>query len=95
MINAPLLPVIAQALAMAFGGFVFGLVYFAALERTIILFGSGRGWLGPLAFTLGRLAGAVIFLGLATKLGALSLLAAFLGFLLARSVALRAVGGPG
>jgi len=96
MINPPLFLVIALVLTTALAGFVLGLVYFAALERTVILFVSGRGWLGPLAFTLGRMAAAVIFLGLAAKFGgALSLLAAFMGFLLARSVALRAAGGPG
>ena len=92
MINAPHLAVIAQAVVMAPAGFVFGLVYFAALERTVILFASGRGWLGALGLTLGRVAAAVIFLGLAAKLGALSLLAAFAGFLLARTLALRARG---
>ncbi len=95
MMNALLLSVIAQAAAMALAGFVFGLVYFAALERTALLLVSGRGWLGPLAFTLGRMAAAVIFLGLAAKFGALTLAAAFIGFLLARSFALRGAGGPG
>jgi hypothetical protein len=93
MINVPLLPVIAQGMTMALAGFVFGLIYFAALERTVILFASGRGWLGPLGLTLGRAAAAVIFLGLAAKLGALSLLAAFVGFLLARVAALRVTRG--
>ena len=87
-INVPLPPMI-DLVAMACSGFVFGLVYFAALERSIVLFLSKRGWLGPLAFTLGRMTAAVFFLGLTAKLGALFLLAAFLGFLLARTVSLR------
>ncbi len=53
------------------------------------LFTAGRGWVGPLALTLARIAAAVIFLGLAAKLGAAALIAAFLGFLLARTVMLR------
>ncbi len=89
MINAPLSPMIALAITMASSGFAFGLLYFAALQRSVRLFASNRGWLGPLAFTFGRMAVAVLFLGLAAKLGALFLLAAFLGFLLARAVSLR------
>lgn len=78
------------AAMMAFAGIAFGLVYFAALRRTIALFTAGRGWLGLLAGTLGRIGAAVVFLAVAAKLGAAPLLAAFLGFLLARGVALRA-----
>ena len=80
---------IALALPMALSGFAFGLVYFAALERSVILFASNRDWLGPLALTFARVAAAVLFLGLAAKLGALFLLAAFLGFFLSRFVSLR------
>ena len=90
MNNISLPTMIALAPPMALSGFAFGLVYFAALERSVTLFASNRGWLGPLAFTLGRMAAAVLFLGLAAKLGASFLLAAFLGFLLARAVSLRA-----
>ena len=55
----------------------------------------GRGWFVPLALTLGRIGAAVIVLGLAAKLGAASLLATFLGFFLARIVALRAARRAG
>ncbi len=95
MINAPLSPMIALAVTMAFSGFAFGLIYFAALQRSVRLFTSNRRWLGPVAFTLGRIAAAVVFLGLAAKLGALFLLAAFVGFLLARAVSLRAARRTG
>ena len=71
-------------------GFAFGLVYFAALRRTVMLFATGRGWFVPVALTLGRIAAAIIVLGLAAKLGAAALLAMFIGFLVARAVALRA-----
>jgi hypothetical protein len=74
----------------AVGGLAFGLVYFAALRRTVDLFGAGRR-LAPAALTLGRLAGAISFFGLVARLGALPLLSAFVGFLLARTFALRAV----
>lgn len=83
------------AAEMALLGFLFGLFYFAALRRTVALFASGRGWLGPLALTLGRFAAAAIFLGLATRQGALSLLAAFAGFVVARTVALTTAKGTG
>lgn len=75
---------------MAFAGFMFGLLYFATLTRTVALFATGRGCFDPLALTLGRIGAAVIFLVLAVKLGAAPLLASFLGFLLARSKTLRA-----
>jgi hypothetical protein len=81
----------ALALAMAFAGFAFGLVYFAVMRRTAALFVAGAGWLGPSALTLSRIGAATIFFTFAVKLGATSLLAAFAGFLVARATALRAV----
>jgi hypothetical protein len=78
------------ASAMAVAGLAFGLAYFAALRRTVDLYGSGGRILGPAALTLGRVAGATVFLVVAARLGALPLLAAFLGFLVARAAALRA-----
>lgn len=75
---------------MAFAGFAFGLAYFATLKRSVALLATRRGWLGPVALTLGRIGAAVGFLFIAAKLGAAPLLAAFLGFLLARTLALRA-----
>jgi hypothetical protein len=90
MNHGMLLGVPALAMIMAGSGFIFGLAYFAALRRTAISFTAGRR-LAALALTLGRIGAAVLFLGLAAKLGAASLLAAFSGFLLARMVALRDV----
>lgn len=66
------------ALAMAFAGFAFGLVYFLALQRTVILFADGGGWLGALALTLGRIGAVTILLMIAASLGAMQLLATFL-----------------
>ena len=81
----------ALAAAMIISGLAFGLLYFATLKRAAALVASGGGWMGPLGLTLARIVAAVIFLSLAAKLGAAALLAAFLGFLLARALALRAV----
>ncbi len=76
--------------AIGLAGFVFGLLYFAAVQRTATLFAAGSGWLAPAALTIGRIAAAATLLSLAAKLGAASLLAAFAAFILARVVALRA-----
>jgi hypothetical protein len=95
MTHATLASTIAFASATAVAGLVFGLGYFAALRQTVNLYGSGRGRLGPVVLTLGRIAGATIFLILAARFGALLLLAAFLGFLVARAFALRALRRPG
>jgi hypothetical protein len=76
-------------MTMASIGFAFGLVYFAALRRTVTLFAARCRWFVPVALTLGRIAAAIIVLGLAAKLGAAALLAMFIGFLAARAVALR------
>lgn len=75
---------------MAVAGLMFGLAYFMALKRSVALFVGGKGWLGPLALTLGRIGAAGGFLFVAAKLGAAPLLAAFVGFLMARALALRA-----
>ena len=74
----------------AAAGLVFGLVHFAALRRTVELYSAGRVRLAAAALTIGRIAAAIVFFGLAARLGALPLLSAFLGFLLARWLALRA-----
>ena len=77
-------------LPQSLAGLVFGLVHFAALRRTVDLYSAGRSRLAAAALTLGRIAGTIVFFGLAARLGALPLLSAFLGFLLARTLALRA-----
>jgi len=89
MTGVPLPSMPELAVAMGIAGFIFGLFYFAAVQRTAALLAARKNWLGPLALTLGRMGAAAIFLTLAAKLGAASLLSAFLGFLLARAVALR------
>ncbi len=88
---------LAAAVAIGSGaaaaGLLLGCVQFAALRRTVELYRAGR-YLAPSALTLSRLAGAIVFFGLAARLGALPLLSAFLGFLLARRLALRAARRP-
>ncbi len=78
--------------ATGLAGFVFGLFYFAAVERTAALLVTRKGLLGPIALTLGRVAAATLFLALAAQFGDASLLSAFSGFLLARLLALRKAG---
>jgi hypothetical protein len=79
--------------AMAGAGLLFGLGYFAALRRAVAFDVVGRRRLLSVALGALRFAAAAIFLFLAARLGALPLLAAFFGFLLARSLALRANAG--
>jgi hypothetical protein len=74
---------------VAFAGLLFGLLYFAALKRSVTMLAGGKGWLGPLTLTLGRIGAAAGFLLVAAKLGAEPLLAAFVGFLVARALTLR------
>jgi len=74
---------------MALAGFALGLVYFAALRRSVALFVGRKRWFGLLALTLGRIGAAAGPLFVAAKLGAATLLAAFIGFLMARALALR------
>ena len=78
------LSTIGLPLAATVAGLAFGLAYFAALRRSVAAFAAGDGWLGPAAFTLARICGAAILLALLARLGAASLLAAFLGFLVAQ-----------
>lgn len=73
----------------ASAGFAFGLLYFAVLKRSVAVLAGASGLVVPLGLTLARFAAATVFLGLAAQLGAAALLAAFVGFLLARSFALR------
>ena len=82
--SMPVMPV-----TVGLAGFVFGLCYFAAVERTAVLLAARKGLLGPISLTLGRVAAVTLFLALAAKFGDASLLSAFFGFLLARMVALR------
>ncbi|MGE5270176.1 MAG: ATP synthase subunit I [Thiohalocapsa sp.] len=78
------------AAAFALAGIVFGLAYFAVLRRSLERYslGSDPGLIALLA--VGRLAAAVAFFGAAATVGAWPTLTAMLGFLAARTLALRA-----
>lgn len=73
----------------AVAGIAAGLIYFAALRRSVAALTCGNGWFVPAILTMARLGGLVIALGIAAKLGAMPLLAAFVGFLIARGIAFR------
>lgn len=75
---------------MAVAGVACGYVYLLSLKRSLTLLVGGKGWFAPLALTLGRIGAAVAFLFVAAKLGAAPLLAAFIGFLMARALVLWA-----
>ncbi|MDP1671429.1 MAG: N-ATPase subunit AtpR [Alphaproteobacteria bacterium] len=77
------------ALAMAFAGLVFGLAYFRAVRWTVNLLAEDHGWMAPVGLTLARVTGAVMLLTFMARAGAMPLLAGFVGFLLARMIALR------
>lgn len=81
--------------AIALGGLAFGLAYFGTLRRTVDLYVRSRGWVGPVGLTLARLAAAAILMVFAARLGAMPLLAGFLGFLAARMIALHLVRRSG
>jgi hypothetical protein len=93
MIAPALIPGIAVVASFVFTGLAFGLAYFAVLRRTVDLHSAGHGRFAPTILTLGRLVAAILFLGVAARVGTLPLLSSFIGFLLARALALRAVRG--
>lgn len=78
--------------AAAVFGFGFGLFYFGAIRHTAEQIAGRAGWLLPAAFTLARLAGAVLLFTFMARLGAFPLLAAFGGFIVSRAVARRGTG---
>jgi fatty acid desaturase len=73
----------------ALAGLVFGWAYFATLRQTAdLLVRPGRRHVA-VVLTFARMLGAVTVLGLAALWGALPLLATFVGFLVARNIAMR------
>jgi len=75
-------------IAACLGGVAFGLAYFFALKRTTEAFAQDDGWRMALLLTLARLAGATAVFILVAQAGLVALLASFLGFLIARALAL-------
>ena len=82
--------------AMACGGLgvVAGLVHFRLMRHAIRKHVEAHDARGALPLHLARLALAIILFGLAAHLGALPLLATFVGFLVARRLVVRAVHVP-
>jgi F1F0 ATPase subunit 2 len=70
-------------------GFLFGLAYFHAVRTTARYLAENKGWQIPTFLIVARLGGAIALLVYLARLGAMPLLAGFLGFLLARAVATR------
>lgn len=78
------------AALFAVGGLAVGWGYFAALRRGIDAYATQGAVLKSLLWTLARLAAAALFFVFAVRWGVWPLVAAFLGFLAARQIAVRA-----
>jgi len=77
------------AVLFAAGGLAFGRGYFAALQRGIDAYAAQGAVVKSLLWMLARLAAAALFFVFAVRWGAWPLVAAFLGFLAARQIAVR------
>jgi len=77
------------AVLFAAGGLAFGWGYFAALQRGIDAYAAQGAVFKSLLWMLARLAAAALFFVFAVRWGAWPLVAAFLGFLAARQIAVR------
>jgi len=75
------------------GGLAFGWGYFTALRRGIDAYAAQGAVFRSLLWMLARLAAAAIFFAFAVRWGAWPLVAALLGFLAARQIAVRAARG--
>ena len=85
-----IMEVLLAAVPAAALGAAGGWVYFRLLRLTIDSFVAGGGWRRGLVLTLARLGGVGALFWFAAQFGAVPLLAAFAGFLLARHVAVAA-----
>jgi len=78
-----------QGLIAGLGGLLFGLGYFHILARSVaFLLQPGRRTLG-VVLSVARLGTAALLLFLAAKIGVVALLSGLVGFLAARTIALR------
>jgi len=71
-------------------GFAVGLMYFASLRCGVRLSIARRAWLPYMLLALARIASVALFFTFSLRWGVPSLLAAFVGFLIARQVAVGA-----
>jgi hypothetical protein len=90
MIPNPFLDALMAGVPAATVGALGGWAYFRMLRLTVESFVEGRGWRRAVLLSLGRLSGVGAMLWIAAQFGAVPLLAAFAGFLLARRFALAA-----
>lgn len=88
---ASLLPSVPIFLA---AGLVSGTAYFAALRRGVRIAIARGAWLRYAVLALARIAMAALFFAFAIRWSVFSLLAAFMGFLTARQLAVRAARRP-
>lgn len=82
---------LAIAAMFAAAGLAFGSGYFITLRWAVNLYCENGRALSIGALTMGRLAAAIGFFALAVHSGALALFAAFVGFLIVRTFAVRTV----
>ncbi len=75
-------------IAACIGGVALGLAYFSALKRSTDVFAQDDGWRLALLLTVARFAGAAVVFFLIAQAGAVALISSFVGFLIARSLAL-------
>ena len=75
-------------------GLLFGLVYFALLRWTVGCFAVGGSRILLAVLSLARLVAAIVFFCWAARAGALPVLTALLGFLVARAFALWSARRP-
>jgi hypothetical protein len=87
MTAGPLFHSALSLLLIGVAGLALGLLHFNLLRRTIDALDAG--WRRPALFGLARIIGTLLLFGLVSRLGGPALLAAFAGFLAARSLALR------
>lgn len=92
MIPVPVLADILRAAAAALAGYLLGYLYFSALRGTVDAFVARKCWWCLLTTSLLRVLGAAALLASAARFGAVALLTALIGFLIARARALRARG---
>jgi len=76
-------------LLLAVAGLALGVVYFASMRRGVQLSIARQAWLSYLAWAFVRIAATALCFTFAVHWGLSALLAAFAGFLVARTLALR------
>lgn len=76
-------------LLLAVGGFALGLGYFASLRHGVQLAIARHVWRPYIVWALVRIAAAALFFTFVLRWGLPALLAAFAGFLAARTLAMR------